>query len=146
MIVPADRHFFNTTAIFDDAKVGDAFETDSGLGGSHTIIFQGKTEEGKYIFLRPAREDWPEATFRYGPDAVLSAVYILLPDSPVFREWNMEIVEVRGIEYAVEMRYGVVWVEDTAGYLKLKRKNWSVAFSKEADDARVIAKISRKRK
>jgi len=144
MIVSANQHNFNTTTIFDDSRLGDAFDIDSGLGGSNTVFFQGKTGDGKYVFHQPVREDWPERTYRYDPDNVLSSVFILLPDSHVYREWNMQFVEMLGILYAVEMTYGVVWVEDTEGYFRLKRKNWSVAPRKEADGARTMTKIARK--
>jgi hypothetical protein len=110
-IIPAAKHNFNDTAVFDDAKIGDVFKIDSGLGGSHSVVFGGKTEDGKYVFHRPARDDWPARTFRFNPDNVLSEVYILLPECSVELEWNTEKTEINGKQYVVEKACGVVWVE-----------------------------------
>ena len=50
MIVPAARHYFETLQVFKDAQLGDVFDIDNGLGGSHTVVFRGKTDDGRFIF------------------------------------------------------------------------------------------------
>lgn len=145
MICPAVEHYFNSLAVFDNAEVGDVFNIDSGLGGSHTVVFDGKTEDGNYVFHCPARNDWPARTFRIGPDHVLSEVYILLPERSYDLERNMKIVEIKGKKYAVEMTCGVVWVRDPEGYFRFNKTDWSLAYGKDADEARRLTSISRQR-
>ena len=145
MFVPAKRHEFNELGIFDSSKVGDVFDIDSGLGGTCTLAFNGKSDDGCYKFHQPAREDWPARNFQFTPDEVLHHVSIWLPEEPTFREWRMEFIEMGGKQYCVDKYYGVVWFEDPQGYFRLKKTKWSIAPGKEADVARRKTKIVRKR-
>ncbi len=146
MIVPAAQHYFETLQVFKDAQLGDVFDIDNGLGGSHTVVFRGKTDDGRFIFHQPAREDWPEYNFRFDQSEVMNSVFVLLPQDLFFRDLNMKMINIREKQYAVDAVYGIVWVEDSEGYFKIKRKLWSIASKAESEEARKMTGISRKRK
>lgn len=145
MFTPADRHHFADLIVFDQAVKGDVFEIDSGMGGSFTVVFMCKTENG-YKFCQPAHNDFPSANLTYKPDEILHRVYICPPESSVFREWNTAVIELNGKQYAVDKGYGTVWVESPDGYFKLFRKKWKDADKEEAEAARRATGINRKRK
>ncbi len=60
-------------------KIGDKFDTPSGMGGSFSIEFVGCKDQ-KYMFRRRAVNDWPEAMYAFTAEEVAVQVYILIPD------------------------------------------------------------------
>lgn len=62
------------------ATVGEKFDISSGLGGSFTVSFIGKTESGDFIFRRAKTSSFPAATYTFAPGAVTKEIYRLIPD------------------------------------------------------------------
>jgi hypothetical protein len=56
--------------------VGQSYSCDSGLGGSWTIEFTGRSD-GRYKFVRHSRPDWPRLEFSYRHEEISGNVYVM---------------------------------------------------------------------
>jgi len=144
MFVSAIRHYFEDIKVFDNARPGDCFDIDSGLGGSCRIRFNKRTAAG-YEFSQPAHFDYPSLVLTIIPAEVLSKVFICVPDNQTFREWKTVTTLLNGKRYAIDKDYGIVWVEDPTGYFELFSIRWRDADPRETMAVRKETQIYRKK-
>lgn len=73
-----DRLFFKPSRF---RKRGEKFETPSGMGGTFTIEFIAKTDDGKFIFLRmPTSTGWPASAYTFTEDKLAKEVFQSIPN------------------------------------------------------------------
>ena len=81
-IVPARRkHLSPEDFAKGNLKGGETFSIDSGLGGSWTVEYTGRNRHGQLVFVRRAKNDWPEQRFYYDTsERAAEALYILVAE------------------------------------------------------------------
>lgn len=87
MFVPASpRHVRSVDVLVE----GQLYSISSGLGGSHTVKYTGKTGS-LYEFYRKPHGDWPKMKFKYTAEEVLASIYISAPTEDWAQvEWDKE--------------------------------------------------------
>ena len=82
MIVPAKKQFFGAERFaVGNLKKGETFSVDSGLGGSWTLEFDAAYGP-QLLFVRRAKQDWPEVFYRYADSEDASRnLYVLVPEN-----------------------------------------------------------------
>lgn len=84
MIVPAVRRYLSEEEI-NALRPGDLTHTDSHLGGSFRVSFEGF--DGDKLIFKNRSQGWEEASiYRYTMDEVRKKIYDLVPENPAFRQ------------------------------------------------------------